>query len=52
MDPKSGDFGYFGDYKMWRRNMNDMPGALLQQVHDVGCERDRADNRTLHMDQY
>ncbi len=27
-------------------------GELLQQLHDVGCERDRADNRTLHMDQY
>ena len=30
----------------------DQLGELLQQLHDVGCERDRADNRTLHMDQY
>ena len=30
----------------------DQPGKLLQQLHEVGCERDRADNRTLHMDQY
>ena len=27
-------------------------GELLQQVHDVGCERDRAGNRSLHMDHY
>lgn len=27
-------------------------GELLQQLHDVGCERDRAGNRSLHMDQY
>jgi hypothetical protein len=27
-------------------------GDLLQQVHDVGCERDRAGNRSLHMDHY
>lgn len=26
-------------------------GELLQQLHDVGCERDRAGNRSLHMDQ-
>jgi hypothetical protein len=28
------------------------PGDLLEQLHDVGCERDRADNRKLHMDEY
>jgi len=27
-------------------------GELLQQSHDAGCERDRAGNRSLHMDQY
>jgi len=27
-------------------------GELLHQLHDVGCERDRAGNRSLHMDQY
>lgn len=27
-------------------------GELLQQLLDVGCERDRAGNRSLHMDQY
>ena len=27
-------------------------GELLQQLHDVGCERDRAGNRSLHMDHY
>ena len=27
-------------------------GELLQQVHDVGCEQDRAGNRSLHMDHY
>ena len=27
-------------------------GELLQQLHDVGCERDLAGNRSLHMDQY
>lgn len=27
-------------------------GSLLQELHDVGCERDRAGNRSLHMDQY
>lgn len=27
-------------------------GSLLEQLHDVGCERDRAGNRQLHMDQY
>lgn len=30
----------------------DQLGKLLQQLHDVGCERDRAGNRSLHMDQY
>lgn len=25
---------------------------LLQELHDVGCERDRAGNRKLHYDQY
>jgi hypothetical protein len=30
----------------------DQLGQLLQQLHDVGCERDRAGNRSLHMDQY
>ena len=25
---------------------------LLRTLHDAGCERDRAANRTLHMDQY
>ena len=30
----------------------DQLGELLQQLHDVGCERDRAGNRSLHMDQY
>ena len=25
---------------------------LLERLHDVGCERDRAGNRILHMDQY
>jgi len=25
---------------------------LMSRLHDIGCERDRADNRTLHMDQY
>jgi len=30
----------------------DQLGGLLEQLHDVGCERDRAGNRTLHMDQY
>ena len=30
----------------------DQLGELLHQLHDVGCERDRAGNRTLHMDQY
>lgn len=27
-------------------------GSLLEELHDVGCERDRAGNRTLHYDQY
>ncbi len=26
--------------------------GLLQQLHDVGCERDGAGSRTLHMDHY
>lgn len=26
--------------------------GLLERLHDAGCERDRAHNRTLHMDQY
>jgi hypothetical protein len=26
--------------------------SLLQRLHDVGCERDHAHNRTLHYDQY
>jgi len=26
--------------------------GLLERVHEVGCERDRAGNRLLHMDQY
>ena len=26
--------------------------GLLSQLHDVGCDRDTAGNRTLHMDQY
>ena len=30
----------------------DQLGELLQLLHDVGCERDRAGNRVLHMDQY
>ena len=30
----------------------DQLGELLQQLHDVGCERDRAGNRSLQMDQY
>src|SRR6187402_673286 len=25
---------------------------LLQELHDVGCQRDRAGNRKLHYDQY
>lgn len=25
---------------------------LLEPLHDVGCQRDKAGNRTLHMDQY
>jgi hypothetical protein len=29
----------------------DQLGELLQQLHDVGCERDRAGNRSLQMDQ-
>ena len=30
----------------------DRLGSLLEVLHDVGCKRDRADNRTLHFDQY
>ena len=30
----------------------DQLGSLLESLHGVGCERDRAGNRTLHMDQY
>ncbi|KKL24064.1 hypothetical protein LCGC14_2419070, partial [marine sediment metagenome] len=26
--------------------------GLLENLHDAGCQRDRAGNRTLHMDQY
>ena len=26
--------------------------SLLQRLHDVGCERDHAHNRTLHYDEY
>ncbi|MFW6146268.1 MAG: 4Fe-4S binding protein [Planctomycetota bacterium] len=26
--------------------------GILESLHDAGCERDRAHNRTLHMDQY
>ena len=26
--------------------------SLLESLHDAGCQRDRAGNRTLHMDQY
>ena len=26
--------------------------GLLEQLHDVGCERDRSGNRSLHMDEY
>ena len=26
--------------------------GLLESLHDAGCQRDRAGNRTLHMDQY
>ena len=26
--------------------------AILKTLHDAGCQRDRAGNRTLHMDQY
>jgi hypothetical protein len=25
---------------------------LLEQLHDNGCERDKAGNRKLHFDQY
>jgi hypothetical protein len=30
----------------------DQLGQVLQQLHHVGCERDKAGNRLLHMDQY
>jgi len=30
----------------------DKLAPLLARLHDVGCERDRAGNRTLHFDQY
>jgi len=30
----------------------DQLDALLQRLHEVGCERDTAHNRTLHYDQY
>lgn len=30
----------------------DQLSALLQRLHDVGCERDAAHNRVLHYDQY
>jgi hypothetical protein len=28
------------------------PGGLLEELHDVGGERDRSGNRSLHMDEY
>jgi len=30
----------------------DQLGPLLERLHDVGCERDKAKNRSLHFDQY
>jgi hypothetical protein len=30
----------------------DQLAPLLERLHDVGCQRDRAGNRTLHFDQY
>ena len=30
----------------------DRLGPLLERLHDVGCQRDTADNRVLHYDQY
>jgi hypothetical protein len=30
----------------------DRLGPLLERLHDVGCQRDAAHNRTLHFDQY
>lgn len=30
----------------------DQLAPLLERLHDVGCQRDRAGNRTLHYDQY
>lgn len=32
--------------------MFDVLAPLLERLHDVGCERDKAGNRTLHFDQY
>ncbi|MBM4104309.1 MAG: IS4 family transposase, partial [Planctomycetes bacterium] len=29
-----------------------MLSGLLERLQDAGCRRDRAGNRTLHMDQY
>ena len=29
-----------------------MLSGLLERLHEAGCQRDRADNRILHMDQY
>src|SRR5215207_542637 len=30
----------------------DQLAPLLSRLHEVGCQRDRAQNRTLHFDQY
>ena len=30
----------------------DQLNPLLEQLHDVGCDRDKAGNRTFHFDQY
>ena len=30
----------------------DRLGPLLERLHEVGCERDKAGNRELHFDQY
>lgn len=30
----------------------DQLAPLLERLHDVGCQRDRAGNRSLHYDQY
>jgi hypothetical protein len=32
MAPKSGDFGYFSDCKMWRKNMNDDDDSYLKRL--------------------